>query len=286
MAKSPLPQPTQEQTDWASGEGERFTLKDVEKLQILDTKLVLESPEGAELEIRPAGLLARGITLVVDEMLRLLLFLVILGTAALILLLLLGAGLGMLLFVVLVSFFILSWFYGVIFEQLNDGKTPGKVVTSTKVSSSDGTPVGIMQSIIRNLFRQVDSLFLSIPALMFLGVWPIWGWLFPLGLFGLFFVLFSKDFRRLGDHLAGTIVIHTSEPKVVPYKGSKTPIQVPVPMALEDQKLILAFQDRSEEFSEERKVELAEVLRPLHGVQGEQAVEVCLGYANAIRGAS
>lgn len=286
MAKNPPRQPTLEQTDWSSGEGERFTLKDVEKLQILDTKLVLESPEGAELEIRPAGFLARGIALVVDEMLRILgFFLFVL--ASFIISLMLGPTVAEIMgFLVLIIFFILSWFYGVFFEQLNDGKTPGKVVSSIKVSNSDGTPVGIMQSIIRNLFRQIDSLFLSIPVLFFLGWWPPWAWLIPLGLIGMFFVLFSKDFRRLGDHLADTIVIHTSEPKKVPYKGSKTSIQVPVPLTLEDQKLLLAFQDRSEEFSEERKVELAEVLKPLHGVRGEQAVEVCLGYANAIRGAS
>ena len=283
MTTNPPPLPTFEGTDWTSSDGERLTLQDIEKLQILDTKLVLESPEGAELEIRPAGLLARGIALVVDEFLKLLIYFVLILIGGLVSTVLGSAVDGIVDALVLIIFFVITWFYGVIFEQLNDGKTPGKVVSSIRVTNADGTPVGIMQSIIRNLFRPVDSGFLSVPAIMFLGLFPA---LIPLGLPGLFFVLFSKNFRRLGDHLADTIVIHTSLPRVVPYQGTNTPIIVPTTLALQDQRLLLAFQDRSVEFSEERRIELAEVLHPLHGVQGEQAVEVCLGYANAIRGAT
>ena len=283
MTSNSPPRPTSQGTDWSSSDGERLTLKDIEKLQILDTKLVLESPEGAELEIRPAGLLARGIALVVDEFFKLLIYLVLLMFSGLVTTVLGRAVAGIMDALVLITLFVVTWFYGVIFEQLNDGKTPGKVVSSVKVISADGTPVGIMQSIIRNLFRPVDSGFLSLPVIMFLGLFPA---LVLLGLPGLFFLLFSKNFRRLGDHLADTIVIHTSQPRVVPYEGTHTPIMLPTTLTLPDQRQVLAFQDRCVEFSEERRVELAEVLHPLHGVRGEQAVEVCLGYANAIRGAS
>lgn len=283
MNTTPPTLSTAKETEWTSALEERFTLKDIEKLQILDTKLVFETPEGAELEIRPAGFLARGNALVVDEFLKLLLYVALAFVIGLI-----GANLGpaaeqVLSGLLLVLFFVITWFYGVIFEQMNDGKTPGKVISAVKVTNADGTPVGVMQSIIRNLFRSVDSLFLSMPGLLLLGFFPA---LIPLGLPGLFFVLFSRNFRRLGDHLADTIVIHTSQPRVASYAGDEIATRVPPTMSLLDQRLLLAFQDRSAEFSDERKVELAEVLKPLHGVSGKEAVEVCFAYANSIRGAS
>ncbi|MXZ55512.1 MAG: RDD family protein [Gammaproteobacteria bacterium] len=279
-----LPPPTiTEDTDFESARGEQFTLKDVEKLQILDTKVVLESPEGAELEIRPAGFLARGIALVVDEGLKLLIYVLFLLLVALLSSFMGPAVEDLLSALTLIVFFTVAWFYGVIFEQLNDGKTPGKVVSSIKVTNAEGTPVGIMQSIIRNLFRTVDTLFLSMPGIMLIGLIPS---LIPLGVPGLFFVLFSKNFRRLGDHLADTIVIYTTQPRVAPYRGVTSPTTLPITLALQDQKLLLAFQDRSSEFSDERKIELAEVLEPLHSQHSEEAVNVCLGYANSIRGAS
>lgn len=281
MTANPPSLQTFEESDWTSSEGERLTLKDVEKLQILDTKLVLETPEGAELEIKPAGFLARGIALVVDELVKVLFYVVLALLSAWVSSFLGPAADQIAAGTMLIIFFLVTWFYGVIFEQLNDGKTPGKIVSSVKVTNADGTPVGIMQSIIRNLFRQIDTLFLSAPALMFLGFPAV---LIPLGLPGLFFVLFSKNFRRLGDHLADTIVIHTSEPRVASFQGSNSSTAVPARLTLQDQKLLLAFQDRSAEFSDDRKIELAEVLQPLHGLQGEQALEACFGYANAIRG--
>lgn len=283
MSTTPSSLQSTPESDWASVHEERFTLKDVEKLQILDTKLVLETPEGAEFEIRPAGFLARGIALVIDEFLKLLIYLVLIVVVNAISSNFIPQIRQLVASLILIIFFVLTWFYGVIFEQMNDGKTPGKVVSSVKVTNADGTPVGIMQSIIRNLFRSVDSLFLSMPGLMLLGFFPS---LILLGFPGLFFVLFSKNFRRLGDHLADTIVIHTSQPRVASYKGSLTDTLVPPAMSLPEQRLLLAFQDRNEEFSDERKVELAEVLQPLHGVSGKEAVDVCLAYANSIRGGS
>ena len=280
MTTTESSKPTFRAREWTSSQGERLTLKDVENLRILDTKVVLETPEGAELEIRPAGFLARGIALVVDEFLKLLLYIVLL------VLLSFASSLGpvasqMFVAFMLILFFVITWFYGVLFEQLNDGKTPGKVVSSIKVTNADGTPVGVMQSIIRNLFRTVDTLFLSMPGLMLLGFWPA---LIPLGLPGLFFVLFSKNFRRLGDHLADTIVIHTSQPTIASYRGTSSPSIVPLTLSLQEQRMFLSFQDRSAEFTDERLIELAEMLEPLHGARGEQAVEVCQGYANSIRG--
>ncbi len=276
------PLPTTKDPDWTSSRGEKFTLSDVERLQILDSKIVLETPEGAELEIRPAGFLPRGIAFLVDESLKLLMMVVLIALATIV-----GSVFGpaagqIVNGATLIVIFVIGWFYGVFFEQLNDGKTPGKVVSSIKVTNAEGTPVGIMQSIVRNLFRPVDSIGMSSVGFMLLGL----PGLIPVGLPGLFFILFSKNFRRLGDHLADTIIVYTNQPRTAPYKGVTSPETIPTTLSLQDQNLLLAFQDRSTEFSDERKVELAEVLEPLHGQRSDQAVAICLGYANAIRGAS
>ncbi|MYD45700.1 MAG: RDD family protein [Gammaproteobacteria bacterium] len=282
MTSSTPPLPIAEDTHGMSSRGEQFTLKDIEKFQILDTKFVQETPEGAELEIRPAGFLARGIAFIVDELIRFLILLVFVIIASIVRSALSPALSNIVNGATLLVIFSMSWFYGVFFEQLNDGKTPGKVVSSIKVTNAEGTPVGIMQSIIRNLFRPVDSLGFGIVGGLLLQNAAI----FPLGLPGLFFVLFSKNFRRLGDHLADTITVYTNQPRVVPYKGVSTPISIPATLSLQDQNLLLAFQDRSAEFSDERKIELAEVLEPLHRQRSEEAVNICFGYANSIRGAS
>ena len=39
-------------------------------LEILDTAVTLETPEGTEIEVRPAGLFVRGLAFGVDELIR------------------------------------------------------------------------------------------------------------------------------------------------------------------------------------------------------------------------
>lgn len=81
----------------------------------------------------------------------------------------------------LVYTFVLEWRYG---------RTPGKVNRRLLVVMADGSPCTLSASAIRNLLRYVDHL----------GIPP-----FVLGLF----VARLGDGRRIGDRLAGTVVVRS-----------------------------------------------------------------------------
>jgi uncharacterized RDD family membrane protein YckC len=75
--------------------------------------------------------------------------------------------------------------YFVFFESLWQGQTPGKRFVKIRVICNDGKPVGLAQSALRALLRPVDEFL----------------WL------GMFLIVFGKQEKRLGDWVAGTLVI-------------------------------------------------------------------------------
>jgi uncharacterized RDD family membrane protein YckC len=79
--------------------------------------------------------------------------------------------------------------YFVVFETLWRGQTPGKRYAKIRVVREDGRNVGLQQSILRALLRPIDDLFFI----------------------GLLFILFNAQERRLGDLVAGTIVIQEGQ---------------------------------------------------------------------------
>jgi uncharacterized RDD family membrane protein YckC len=79
--------------------------------------------------------------------------------------------------------------YYIVFETLWRGQTPGKRYTNIRVIRDDGRNVGLQQSILRSLLRPIDDI---------------------LGL-GFFLVIFSKQEKRLGDWVAGTISIQEGQ---------------------------------------------------------------------------
>jgi uncharacterized RDD family membrane protein YckC len=81
---------------------------------------------------------------------------------------------------------LLSFIYYWVMEGLF-GATLGKWMVGIKVTSLTGGACGLRPSLIRNLLRAVDALFLY--------------------LVGFFIALFSRLRQRLGDHLARTVVI-------------------------------------------------------------------------------
>src|SRR5471032_1058312 len=90
--------------------------------------------------------------------------------------------------IVIVQFAVL-WGYYVLFEALNDGRTPGKMLQRLRVVRDGGYSVTFGASAVRNLMRIVDM-----QPLLVYGV-------------GMISVLLSKSGKRLGDMAAGTIVV-------------------------------------------------------------------------------
>jgi uncharacterized RDD family membrane protein YckC len=90
--------------------------------------------------------------------------------------------------VLFVLLFLLEWGYFVLFETIWDGKTPGKQAVGLRVVKDGGYPIRFVDSVLRNLLRAADFL--------------------PKG-YAVGFVVMAGDrrFRRLGDRVAGTMVI-------------------------------------------------------------------------------
>ncbi|RFS20993.1 RDD family protein [Chitinophaga silvatica] len=97
--------------------------------------------------------------------------------------------------VLLILAFLPVLFYFPIFEILMGGLTPGKKAMSLKVINMIGNPPSISQHLIRWIFRLVES------PLLFFSIIPV--------AIPLISVLKSKYSQRLGDLIAGTIVINT-----------------------------------------------------------------------------
>ena len=79
-------------------------------------------------------------------------------------------------------------FYDLLFEILNDGQSPGKMLMKIKVVNIDGTTPSTSSFLIRWLFRLVDFSMTE-------------------GFLGVIMIAVTKKSQRLGDLLAGTTVI-------------------------------------------------------------------------------
>ena len=212
---------------------------------MLDTRLSIETPEGTEIAVQPAGPVVRSLAYSTDLAIRLAIQLALaipLAVAG-------TLGLGIL----SICVFILEWFYPVFFELLAHGMTPGKRVLGIQVIHEDGTPVSASSSVIRNLLRFADFF-----PFVYTG--------------GLVSMIVSRNFKRLGDLAAGTIVIYRperTEAPVLPEARFRPP---PIPLTLEERGAIVRFAERSTELSPARSEELARILSPLVDRPDREAV--------------
>ncbi len=159
----------------------------------LDGRIQIVTPENIAFAYRVAGPFWRLPAYLIDvaiqtSVLLVLLFILLLGlgTAGAF-----GLGLG----IWLITWFIVSWFYGGIFETFWNGQTPGKRLLGLRVVTVDGQPITALQAVLRNVLRAVDGM----PPLPLPPV--------PLYMVGLLAALLNPRFQRLGDLACGTLVI-------------------------------------------------------------------------------
>ncbi|MCO8166526.1 RDD family protein [Pseudomonas sp. 21LCFQ02] len=224
----------------------------------LDTRLGIETPEGIDLLLRPAGLTVRALAFSIDLLLRGLLLLT--GYGALSLFGDLGMGLSA------IGLFLINWWYPVLFEVLNQGRTPGKQMMALRVIHDDGTPVGWTSSLIRNLLRMVDMLPFGYAA-------------------GALACLNHPHFKRLGDLAAATLVVYNEPLRQPPVLPDAPPAIAPFALQLAEQRAILDFAERQGELSDSRTRELAGLLaEPLQVAPGQAASRIN-GIARGLLGA-
>ncbi|MES2205962.1 MAG: RDD family protein [Pseudomonadota bacterium] len=223
---------------------------------MIDTTQSIETPEGAILELRMAGPVVRSLAWLIDFFIRAVVYIVV----SLILKYLdkLGSGI-MLLFI-----FLLEWFYPVFFEIFKQGATPGKKIFGLKVLHDTGIPVGWSASIARNLLRAADFL-------------PV---LYGCGLMSM---LLNRDFKRLGDIAAQTVVVYENSPRRylgLPSGNNVTPEHL---LKSEEQQLLINFALRSPYLTPERVNELAAILHELTPA-GVNHTDALLSYARYYAG--
>lgn len=195
------------------------------------------TPEGCELSLHVAGPVSRARAFLIDLLIRFAAFFV--AAMALGHFGRLGMGLSV------VLYFALAWLYPALFEVLNGGATPGKRLCRLAVLRDDGTPVDWDAAFVRNALRFVDGM-------------PV-GYAVALVTMGL-----NPEAKRLGDLLAGTVVVHLPDPPAaaVPAEsdGTEPP---PFPFTAGERRALLEYRRRAGTLTSERALELAELARPL-----------------------
>jgi len=154
-------------------------------------KLTIETPEQTALDFAVAGIGSRFIALALDTLIQIAVGLVV-G---------IGAGFAIRGFsllgpmapqwvaaILLLFYFLLYFGYFALFEIIWNGQTPGKRWTKIRVIKDSGRPLTPVESIGRNLMRIVD-------------------WMPGLYAIGIVSALLTKENKRLGDLVAGSLVV-------------------------------------------------------------------------------
>jgi uncharacterized RDD family membrane protein YckC len=170
----------------------------VQSDQLQDDQLQIDTPEQIALELPLAGIGSRFLGLVIDTLIQFVLYIIV-GFAVGFSAGLAGAvGIGRYLRWIPVSWapaiailfmFSVYWGYFAFFEIIWKGQTPGKRLAKIRVIKESGRPINAYEAIARNLLRAIDGL----PGMY--GV-------------GIVCMMLNSQNRRLGDYVAGTVVVH------------------------------------------------------------------------------
>jgi uncharacterized RDD family membrane protein YckC len=169
-------------------------------------QMEIKTPEYVSLQFQVAGLGSRAAAFIIDQIL-----LNIVNLLALIVVWLIMKGTSPLPFfwdtlpiaITIIVLFIINWGYFFAFEFFSGGRTIGKKLIGIRVIQENGHSITLLSSFIRNLMRVIDTL----PTAYFLGI---------------IMVFFHSKHKRLGDLVAGTIVVHERKAK---RKKRLTPIE-------------------------------------------------------------
>ena len=153
----------------------------------VDTRVVVETPEGVDFQFIIAGPGLRAYAWLIDMIFKAAIIAV--AGIALSLLGMFGeAGAGIAAGGILLATFLLDWFYGSLFETLWNGQTPGKKSAGLRVVRTNGTPINATSAIGRNFLRTADMLPLFYT-------------------FGMISMLMTRRLQRLGDLVFDTMVV-------------------------------------------------------------------------------
>lgn len=173
----------------------------------LEQRVEIETPEHVAFSYTIAGVGSRAAAAIVDQLLMWLIMLAVFILAVIAFGAISGAGLvnslertfgSWVAAALYIGGFALSWGYFVFFEALSDGQTPGKKMFGLRVVQDGGYSISFGASAVRNLVRVLDAQ----PGFFYFV--------------GMTSAIFSRTSKRVGDHVAGTIVVHERIPEFAP----------------------------------------------------------------------
>ena len=218
-------------------------------MELLDTTAIVDTPERVRFRHRVAGPGRRGLAWGIDAVLMCAILWVFALALSLVQAIPGVGNVGQGLF--LVALFFLQWGYGALSETLFAGRTLGKWALGLRVVRDDGGPASFPDYLMRNLLRTAD-------------------WL-PIGFaLGLAVMLVDRRLRRVGDLVAGTIVVVEERATRIGRVAIDPPVSeterqsLPPKVVLSKDELasIEAFLLRRRDLSGERAEELAAYLGP------------------------
>jgi uncharacterized RDD family membrane protein YckC len=212
---------------------------------MLNGQLSLLTPEGVRLALTPASPYLRFFAWLFD--------LFVYGISMSVFALIFGkSNLGKGLFTLVL--FLMYWGYPIICEVYFNGQTLGKRVLGLQVLRQDGLPVGWRESSVRNLLLVGDFL----PFLY---------------LSGLLCMLFDVQFRRIGDLVAGTIVVYKPELKARSTRIEGESLPSAIALTPQQQSVLIGLFEREKQLSKQRMEELASLAEPITQAQGALSLQ-------------
>lgn len=204
-------------------------------------EILVVTPENIEIEYELAGVGSRFLAVLIDTAVQIVLFIGV-AAAGLMLFLLIslihvalarsvvdflsGVAQGL----AVIAFFVVMWGYFLFYEMRWNGQTWGKRHLGLRVLRDGGYPVNAYAVVARNLLRVVDGMPLVTLGLIGAGVGSDNPGLAALGglsiLVTLLFMLGSARDQRLGDFVAGTMVVKQRAPRVPTLEALAPPPRV------------------------------------------------------------
>lgn len=218
----------------------------------IDTTAEIETPEHVCFHVPIAGPTARAAAWLLDALIRAMILVVLAVTASIGGLAIGDVVSGFSTGIILVVLFLLEFGYYTFWEIAWNGKTPGKAALDLRVVSVHGHPLRVGDSFLRNLLRVADFL--------------------PSGyVLGLLSMALDNRFRRLGDLVAGTMVVVeekrtvASTIRIEPPPTTKELANLPqrLPLSGDELDALEHFLRRKDRIGNAREDELAGMVAPV-----------------------
>lgn len=159
---------------------------------LLDGHHSVLTPEYVEFDFVVAGLYSRFLAYLIDLLISTVLLTVLFVVVVLVTVVTMS-GLGIALY--FIGAFVMNWVYNIVLETFWSGQTVGKRAMGLRVIQESGVRISFLHACLRNLVRPIDNL----PMLYFVGAVA---------------AFFSPTHQRLGDMLAGTLVVRERKLKL------------------------------------------------------------------------